>query len=451
MLNRPRAAVFVSGGGTNLQALLDKRGSVIKSGDIALVISNKANAFALERAKKASIEAVHIPFDKADPRAFEREAEKLLESRAIDCIVLAGFMLILSAEFVEKWDHRIINVHPALIPSFCGKGFYGLRVHRAALDYGVKVTGATVHYVNAVADGGEIILQKAVDILEGDTPETLQRRVMEQAEWELLPRALELVFQRIAAERNTETVKEEKTMEKKLNTLAQQLHGNTYPGRGILIGANENGETVIAYFIMGRSENSRNRIFEETADGIRTRAFDESRCTDPSLIIYAPVRKVGGVTVVTNGDQTDTVRDELLLSAEPEKDYGARFASALARREFEPDPPNFTPRISGILTGEGYELSILKSEDQSGTVCQRNFFKYKYESGVCHLIHTYEHDGNPIPTFRGEPRRLACPEGSAQEIAEYVWNCLDEANRVSLFVRKIAPDGESTVIINKHC
>ncbi len=201
MLKRPRAAVFVSGGGTNLQALLDKRGNVIKSGDIVLVISNKESAFALERAKRAGVEGVYVPFDRSDPRSFEAECEKLLAEKGIDVIVLAGFMLILSAEFVEKWDHRIINVHPALIPSFCGKGFYGLRVHRAALDYGVKVTGATVHYVNAVADGGEIILQKAVDVLEGDTPEILQRRVMEQAEWELLPRALELVFERIAAER----------------------------------------------------------------------------------------------------------------------------------------------------------------------------------------------------------------------------------------------------------
>lgn len=203
MLRRPRAAVFVSGGGTNLQALIDKLGSVITSGDIALVISNKAGAFALERARRAGIEAAYVPFDRGDPRAFELEAERLLREREIDVIVLAGFMLILSEEFVSKWDHRMINVHPALIPSFCGKGFYGLRVHRAALDYGVKVTGATVHYVNAVADGGEIILQKAVDVMDGDTPETLQRRVMEQAEWELLPRALELVFKKLIAE-NTE-------------------------------------------------------------------------------------------------------------------------------------------------------------------------------------------------------------------------------------------------------
>lgn len=200
MLKRPRAAVFVSGGGTNLQALIDKRGSVITSGDIALVVSNKADAYALERARAAGIDTAYIPFDKQNPYTFENEVSWLLKDKQIDVIVLAGFLCILSENFTERYDHRMINVHPSLIPSFCGKGFYGLKVHEAALEYGVKVTGATVHYVNAVADGGEIILQKAVEVLEGDTPETLQRRVMEQAEWELLPKALELVFKRIVSE-----------------------------------------------------------------------------------------------------------------------------------------------------------------------------------------------------------------------------------------------------------
>lgn len=199
----PRAAVFVSGGGTNLQALLDKRGSVIKSGEIALVISNKADAFALERAKKAGVEAVAIPYDKKHPELFEENAYALLKQRGIDFIVLAGFTAILSESFVSKFPRRIINVHPSLIPSFCGKGFYGLKVHEAALSYGVKVTGATVHFVNAVADGGEIICQKAVNIEDEDTPERLQRRVMEEAEWVLLPKALEKVF-RDAAERHND-------------------------------------------------------------------------------------------------------------------------------------------------------------------------------------------------------------------------------------------------------
>lgn len=448
MLRPVRAAVFVSGGGTNLQALLDKRGSVIKSGDIALVISNKADAYALERAKNAGIETAYIPFDHENPASFEIEADKLLKERGIDVIVLAGFMCILSADFTDKYDRRIINVHPALIPAFSGKGYYGLKVHEAALASGVKVTGATVHYVNAVADGGEIIMQKAVEVLDGDTPETLQRRVMEQAEWELLPRALESVFKEVLLKREAE---QNEMNRSDLPTVENALGSNTYPGRGILIGRDELGATVIAYFIMGRSENSRNRVFELTDDGIRTRAFDESKLTDPSLVIYAPVRKVSSVTVVTNGDQTDTVRNELIKSADVEKDCFWRFDAALQTREYEPDPPIFTPRISGILCPGGYELSILKSEDQSGGVCQRNFYRYAYEQGVCHLIHTYERDGSPVPVFRGDPRRLQTPGGSTEEIAERVWNCLDENNRVSLFVRRIEPSGEeSTHIINKH-
>ncbi len=194
----PRAAVFVSGGGTNLQALLDKRGSIIKSGQIALVISNKEGAYALERAKNAGIEAVYLPFNKKNPELFENRAYELICERGIEVIVLAGFTAILSESFVSKFPRRIINVHPSLIPSFCGKGYYGLKVHEAALEYGVKVTGATVHFVNAIADGGQIIYQKAVNIEDEDTPETLQRRVMEQAEWELLPMALEKVFREIS-------------------------------------------------------------------------------------------------------------------------------------------------------------------------------------------------------------------------------------------------------------
>ena len=237
-----------------------------------------------------------------------------------------------------------------------------------------------------------------------------------------------------------------------MNTLKAQLNNNTYPGRGIIIGRDSTDNTLIAYFIMGRSENSRNRVFEETEDGIRTRAYDEKKLADPSLIIYAPVRKVGKVTIVTNGDQTDTVRDELNRSECPDCEYSVRFASALQTREYEPDPPNYTPRISGMVSESGYELSILKSEDQSGGVCQRNFFKYAYETGVCHFIHTYEHDGNPIPTFKGEPRRLVTPEGTVEEIANCIWSCLDENNRVSLFVRKILKEcgQEESFIINKH-
>ena len=188
-------AVLVSGGGTNLQALIDAQESgILHSGKITLVVSNAAGAYALERAKKAAIPGVTLLKKKLGGQAaFEEALQKTLEEYHIDVIVLAGFMTILSGDFTAKWPKRILNIHPALIPSFCGEGFYGLRVHQAALDYGVKVTGATVHYVNHIPDGGEIIAQKAVEVLPGDTPEILQRRVMEQAEWILLPQATETV------------------------------------------------------------------------------------------------------------------------------------------------------------------------------------------------------------------------------------------------------------------
>ena len=206
----PRAAVLVSGGGTNLQAILDKRGTVIKSGEVALVVSNKPGAFALERAEKAGIENVYIPYDRKKPEEFEQELERLLKLRSIDVIVLAGFLAILSENFVEKYPKRIINIHPSLIPSFCGKGYYGLKVHEAALERGVKLTGATVHFVNGITDGGEIIAQRTVEVLPGDTPEKLQRRVMEQAEWELLPKAVSLFCQgRLSVRGRTVIIKED--------------------------------------------------------------------------------------------------------------------------------------------------------------------------------------------------------------------------------------------------
>ena len=187
-------AVLVSGGGTNLQALIDAQGKTLKSGKITLVVANNQSAYALERAKNAGIAtAVVLKKDCGSQEAFETKLQETLQSNSIDLIVLAGFMCILSENFTSKWPKRILNVHPSLIPSFCGAGFYGLKVHQAALDYGVKVTGATVHYVNEIPDGGEIIAQKAVYIEEGDTPETLQKRVMEQAEWILLPEAAEKV------------------------------------------------------------------------------------------------------------------------------------------------------------------------------------------------------------------------------------------------------------------
>ncbi len=194
-----RIAVLVSGGGTNLQALIDAQNSgIIHSGKIELVISNNANAYALERAKNAGISAVYVSKkDSGSQEKFEENIKAVLTEHNIDLIVLAGFMSILSENFTKAYPKRIINVHPSLIPSFCGKGFYGLYVHEAALKYGVKVTGATVHFVNEIPDGGEIIMQKAVNIRENDTPDTLQKRVMKLAEWKILPQATEKVCQDI--------------------------------------------------------------------------------------------------------------------------------------------------------------------------------------------------------------------------------------------------------------
>ena len=200
MNKKTKIAVFVSGGGTNLQALIDaaKRGE-IPSGEIALVLASNDKAYALTRAAENNIpSAVVKRKDYENQIAYEEAVKGVLAEKGIDMIVLAGFMTILSENFTSAYPKRIVNVHPSLIPSFCGEGFYGLRVHEAALEYGVKVTGATVHYVNEIPDGGEIILQKAVEILEGDTAEVLQKRVMEQAEWILLPKAVELVAKKLS-------------------------------------------------------------------------------------------------------------------------------------------------------------------------------------------------------------------------------------------------------------
>lgn len=202
--NKAKIAVLVSGGGTNLQAIIDaEKSGIISSGEVTLVISNKPGAYALKRAENAGIKGMVIEKSGAGiDRDFEERLTAALKENGIDLIVLAGFMCILSGEFTKSFEERIINVHPSLIPSFCGAGFYGLHVHEAALSYGVKVTGATVHFVNEIPDGGKIIFQKAVEIEEGDTPETLQRRVMEQAEWILLPEAVEKISKEITEHGN---------------------------------------------------------------------------------------------------------------------------------------------------------------------------------------------------------------------------------------------------------
>ena len=226
------------------------------------------------------------------------------------------------------------------------------------------------------------------------------------------------------------------------------LQDNPYPGRGIMLGRSaDNRYAVIAYFIMGRSENSRNRVFEETEDGIRTKAFDESKMTDPSLIIYHPVRRMdNGLTIVTNGDQTDTIRDNLLA--------GHCYRHALNTRTFEPDGPNYTPRISGVVKPDGaYNLSILKSLDGDPACACRYFFEYDApKAGVGHFIHTYESDGNPLPSFEGEPRRVAVTAPDAETLANDLWLALNDDNKVSLFVRYIDLESgdDETSIINKH-
>lgn len=231
--------------------------------------------------------------------------------------------------------------------------------------------------------------------------------------------------------------------------LSALLRGNAYPGRGILLGSLYRpgaNAAVIAYFIMGRSENSRNRVFEETADGIRTKAFDESRMTDPSLIIYHPVRVVKQGVIVTNGDQTDTIRDHILA--------GHCYRHALNTRTFEPDGPNYTPRISGVVKPDGaYNLSILKSLDGDPACACRYFYEYDApKAGVGHFIHTYERDGNPLPSFEGEPRRVALTAPDAETLAGDLWLALNSDNRVSLFVRYIDLEtgDDETSIINKH-
>ena len=229
--------------------------------------------------------------------------------------------------------------------------------------------------------------------------------------------------------------------------LNEYLASNEYPGRGIAVAKAPDGRQMfIGYFIMGRSGNSRNRIFEATGDGIRTRAYDESKMVDPSLIIYHPVRQVGEVTVVTNGDQTDTIRDSLLA--------GKSYIDALRTRCYEPDGPNYTPRISGVVDQDGsFCLSILKSADGDPSCCQRFFYTYDRPlAGEGRFIHTYQENAEPLPSFEGEPRRVSVSAPDAETLASQVWASLNEDNKVSLFVQYIhlATGERETVILNKH-
>lgn len=241
---------------------------------------------------------------------------------------------------------------------------------------------------------------------------------------------------------------------KGLNKVEDLLSTNSYPGRGIIVGKSADGKSaMIAYFIMGRSENSRNRVFERYQGSMRTKAFDESKLVDPSLIIYNPFLECGNSDIVTNGDQTDTVFNYIKENG----DDGYAFEKSLHTREFEPDHPNYTPRISAILNYDfdakdfNYKLSILKSSDGNPEVCDRFFYSFKPIDGLGHFIHTYECDGNPIPSFYGEPERVKMPN-TAAELADLVWNNLNKDNKVSLLVRVVPLCGDKAeeIIINKN-
>ena len=468
-----RIAVLVSGGGTNLQALLDAQDAGrLRSGRIALVLSSRGDARALDRARAHGVRAEAVERRAfPDAASFERRLLELLDEERIDVVVLAGFLQILSGAFVARYAGRIVNVHPSLIPSFCGRGLYGLKVHKAALDAGVKLTGATVHLVDEKPDGGPILMQQAVAVLPDDTPETLQRRVMEQAEWRLLPEAVERLCRSqgalppIPPGRGACSPAPPSTFPEggrcppsgKVNGVprglaplagfgaeprvsdspfAALLGGNRYPGRGIILGCAPDGRAVLAYFIMGRSAASRGRVLERSGDDRVIRLLSPERVADPSLILYAPIRVCGEHVVVTNGDQTETVCEAL-------RD-GSTFESALRTRSYEPDAPHFTPRISGMLSlgREGgpfvYRLSILKAG--GGGDCLRQFFEYEAVPGVGHLIHTYAGDGDPLPSFSGEPRAVPIPT-DIEAFSRGLWDALDAENRVALCVRYLTANG----------
>ena len=397
-----KISVLVSGGGTNLQALINAQASgVLSSGKIIQVISSKDNAYALERARAANIPAEVVSF-KESGSSFESKLLERLNQARPDIIVLAGFMHILSKDFIDKCNAKIINIHPSLIPSFCGKGFYGLKVHEAVLKAGVKITGATVHLVNEIPDGGEILAQRAVKIFPDDTPEKLQLRVMREAEWVILPQAVEDLCRKIDPKIFPEPIK--------------------YPGRGIITGMTESGRVMLAYFIMGRSESSKARIFERSGNELIIKLVNPDKDFDSSLILYSPIRISGSNIIITNGDQTDTIYDAL--------ESGGTFESALRTREYEPDAPHFTPRISAVITPSGYKQSILKRAGKF-------FFEYEFTKGKGHLIHTYNHDvtrDKVLPSFMGEPREVRITN-DMNSFADSLWQELGEDYRVALYVR----------------
>lgn len=417
-----RIAVLVSGTGSNLQALLDyeKRGGN-PDGCIVLVIADRSCG-ALDHAAEHRVPALVLDRRTLGKNEFERSLLASLKQHSIDLVVLAGFLTILSEKVTGLYRRRIINIHPSLIPSFCGKGYYGERVHQAALQRGVKVSGATVHLVDEVADGGPILSQQALDVLDDDTPASLGRRILEQVEWKLLPKTVASYC--LYMERNM--------------SLLQNLAANRYPGRGIVCGLNERGNAIIAYFITARSTHSKNRCLVAEGDTVRTKAVDESLLVDPSLIIYRAMDRLGSDVVVANGDQSDTILEGLR--------QGRTLQASLESRTFEPDAPNYTPRISGLFhLGQDpfYTLSILRRSDDGS--CDRSYYSYAgLEKGKAHLIHTYEGDGNPLPGFKGEPREVDLA-GDADSIADRIWEMLDRQHRVAVCVKEIDLTGTDAV------
>ena len=427
---KAKIAVLVSGGGTNLQALIDAQESGrLSSGQIALVIATRRDAFALFRAQRAGIPAETVERAAfSTQEAFEARLLEWLAANGIDLVVLAGFLHILSAGFVAHYPDRIVNVHPSLIPAYSGKGYYGIKVHEAVLAAGETETGATVHMVNEVPDGGRILFQQRVPVFPSDTPKTLQHRVMEQAEWRLLPRAVEELCAGLIAREQEGT--NEMQNESKQTNLFETIQANPYPGRGILLGLTPDGtRAALAYFIMGRSAGSRSRAFAKDGDNLAIRMLDDGKIADTSLIFYTPLRTLAHAVVVTNGDQTDTICAFLT--------EGKTFEDALMTRTFEPDAPHFTPRISGMLEFSGsfsYKLSILKAGDAAGTATLRQTFAYEPLAGTGHLIHTYAGDGKTLPSFSGEPVTMAVLDDCGA-FAQALWSALNPENRVSLYVR----------------
>ena len=363
------------------------------------------------------------PEEKWALRLLKKKLIEAIRTEGCSIIVLAGFLSILSPHFISEFRDRILNIHPSLIPSFCGNGFYGFKVHQTALERGVNVTGATVHLVNELTYGGRILFQKTVEEKDTDDAVTLQRRVKEEAEWIILPRAVEM----LAA----------KAKRRIVMTISEYLD-RKYPGRVIIAGNSSDGKAVLCYAIMGRSENSRNRVFAFDEDGtLKTKPYDESKVEDPSLIIYNAMKQYEDKVILTNGSQTDTIYETF--------ENGGSIEDAVMKMTYEPDEPNWTSRINAVFneSESTYSLSIIRKEGSSPV---RVIYSYPCQKGWGHCIHTYlESESDLLPPFTVDPQRIEIPS-SIQELADEMWNALNEDNRISLFVQF----GDEMTVLNKN-